>query len=382
MATNPMQRKARNSFILGMLLMLVITGAIIALLFMQLSKKNKAEREAEKAKVSVYVLGEDVKSGQIVTPDMLTTMKVNRSLVPSNATGDIEVITNYALQDKEGNSILTRKIDGKPELVLEKNEKEYIIEQEDNGNYFIDKNKEVKQDKEGKYSISNKNSEADKEFIELNEVPLIAKVDMKKNTMITTEYISKGDNLLQDDVRIQEYNAVILPIDLETGDYIDVRMMLPNGQDFIVISKKEIEVPNIDGVDSDDTILMNLTEDETLHMSCAIVEAFKIKGAKLYATKYTEAGMQKAATPTYVLSAQTLKLLQNDPNVLETAKNELAERYRGMDVNALRNEAINGELDKQGQQADSNYQQKITESITNSKGARKKYLESLAAPVE
>ena len=33
MATNPMQRKARNSFLLGMLLMLVISGAIIALLF-------------------------------------------------------------------------------------------------------------------------------------------------------------------------------------------------------------------------------------------------------------------------------------------------------------------------------------------------------------
>ena len=27
MATNPMQRKARNSFLLGMLLMLIITGA-------------------------------------------------------------------------------------------------------------------------------------------------------------------------------------------------------------------------------------------------------------------------------------------------------------------------------------------------------------------
>ena len=30
MATNPMQRKARNSFLLGMLLMLIICGLIIA----------------------------------------------------------------------------------------------------------------------------------------------------------------------------------------------------------------------------------------------------------------------------------------------------------------------------------------------------------------
>ena len=42
MATNPMQRKARNSFLLGMLVMLLISGIIIALLFIQLiNKKNK-----------------------------------------------------------------------------------------------------------------------------------------------------------------------------------------------------------------------------------------------------------------------------------------------------------------------------------------------------
>ena len=41
MATNPMQRKARNSFLLGMLVMLLISGVIIALLFMQLMNKMK-----------------------------------------------------------------------------------------------------------------------------------------------------------------------------------------------------------------------------------------------------------------------------------------------------------------------------------------------------
>ena len=41
MATNPMQRKARNSFILGMLVMLVICGVIIAFLFIQITNLNK-----------------------------------------------------------------------------------------------------------------------------------------------------------------------------------------------------------------------------------------------------------------------------------------------------------------------------------------------------
>ena len=45
MATNPMQRKARNSFLLGMLVMLLILGIVIALLFMQLMNKVKKEKE-------------------------------------------------------------------------------------------------------------------------------------------------------------------------------------------------------------------------------------------------------------------------------------------------------------------------------------------------
>ena len=55
---------------------------------------------------------------------------------------------------------------------------------------------------------------------------------MNKNTVITLEMIAKSDETLTDDIRRQEYNCVVLPLDLETGDYIDLRLMLPNGQDY------------------------------------------------------------------------------------------------------------------------------------------------------
>ena len=41
MAMNPMQRKANNSFLLGILITLLITGAIIAFLIYQVSSLNK-----------------------------------------------------------------------------------------------------------------------------------------------------------------------------------------------------------------------------------------------------------------------------------------------------------------------------------------------------
>ena len=292
MATNPMQRKARNSFILGMLVMLVICGVIIAFLFIQITNLNKKEQENKQASVKVYVLSQDVGSGQVITTDMFTMQTVNKSLVPSNATSDLSVIENYALQDKEGNEIYTKyDKDKNAVLYIKKDNKEYQLQKEDEtDNYYIEKN-------------------GDKEYVELNSVPLVAKVDMKANTVITKDLISKSDNTVADDVRREEYNVFVLPMDLATGDYIDVRLMLPSGQNYIVVAKKEVTIPNIAGTDSEDTVWLNLREDEILSISSAIVDAARINGAKLYVTKYTEAGMQKAATPTYVVSSETAERL-------------------------------------------------------------------------
>ena len=366
MATNPMQRKARNSFLLGMLVMLLISGIIIALLFMQLMNKIQEENEELANSVKAYVLNQNVKSGQVITTDMLTLQTVNRTLVPSNATSDISLIENYALQDKEGNDIYTKYItndEGEQEgvLYITIDGNEYRVEQEEQTeNYFITRNN-------------------NKEYLELNSVPLVAKVNMNANTLITTELLSKGDNVVQDDVRKQEYNMVVLPIDLTTGDYIDIRLMLPSGQDYIVVSKKEVEIPVIGGVDSEDTIWVNLSEDEILHMSCAIIDAYQINGAKLYATKYTEPGMQVAATPTYPINESTSRLLENDPNILERAMQELSARYNENNSATLRNDYINSAINAQGDQTQTNLQTNMQESITNSQNSRKEYLDSLSA---
>lgn len=418
MATNPMQRKARNSFLLGMLVMLLISGVIIALLFMQLSNKIKKEQEELKASVGVVVLKQDVKSGQVITSDMLEEKIVNKNLVPSNATSDFSVFQNAYLNDKEGNSILTL-YDKNGNAFLYTIKRLYssnngdvfincLIEKEkETGNYYMQKyydeyiyiekdkeenvklyigesetKKEIKKnDEKNEYYVKVNNTEKtiniDKEYIELNKTPLIAKVSMKKNTVITTELLSKSDNVVKDDVRKQEYNMIVLPMDLATGDYIDIRVMFPNGQDFIVVSKKEVEIPIIGDIDSEDTIWINLSEDEILHMSCAIVDSAQVNGAKIYATKYTEAGMQNAAIPTYPINESTSKLLQSNPNIVQKAMDEILTRYNNGNSAELRNNYINSAINSQGTQAQSNLETNMEESITNSKNSRKEYLDSL-----
>lgn len=352
MATNPMQRKARNSFLLGMLLMLVIAGVVIGFLFMQLMEKNRKEQEQIQASKKVYVLKQDVSSGQIITNDMLEVKTISSDLIPSNAFGNIDIIDNYRLQDKEGNDVYTK--DSK--LYIQKDNREYEIKkEEETDNYYITRNN-------------------NKEYVELNAVPIVAKVTMKKNTVLTSELINKSDNPTTDDVRRVEYNMFVLPMDLQTGDYIDVRIMFPSGQNYIVVSKKEVEIPNIGGADSDDTIWLDLKEEEILNLSSAIVEAFQIKGSKLYVTKYKEAGMQEAAIPNYPANSEVMQEIKANPNIVSQAKEELVNRYNV----ELRNEYINSQVNAAGNEGKSNLQTKMDESATNSKSTRKEYLDSLS----
>ena len=86
MASNPMQRQARNSFLLGMVLTLIIAAIIVALMFMQIKKLNEKIKADQAATKSVYVLSKDVKSGQVITSDLFTlaTCKGVRSACKCN----------------------------------------------------------------------------------------------------------------------------------------------------------------------------------------------------------------------------------------------------------------------------------------------------------
>ena len=364
MATNPMQRKARISFILGMLVTLVICGIIIALLFMQIKKYQDKEAQDKASLVQVYALNQDVSSGQIITSDMYSRITISKDMVPSNATSNLDNLSIYALQDKEGNDLYTKNSNGESKLFIKLNGEEQEVKIDDNtGNYYV----------------GNSNN---KKFIELNSVPIIAKVTMKKNTIITKELITKGDNTVADDVRRQEYNSFVLPMDLTTGDYIDIRLMLPTGQDYIVVSKKEVEIPVVGGEESTDTIWLNASEDEIQTISSAIVDAYRIIGSKLYVTKYTEAGMQKASTPTYVVTGETLELIKRDPNILERAASELASRYNKMNYEDVRNNYLNRSVQNAGDEGETNLKTKMEESIVTTQDTRKKYLDSLSGSAE
>lgn len=156
-----------------------------------------------------------------------------------------------------------------------------------------------------------------------NELPVeyISKIKIPAGTIITREMLSELGQEVTNDQRIQEYNMIILPSQLKEGDFIDIRFKLANGNDYIVLPKKKVEQCTTD------TIWMKMYEHEMLTLGNAIVESYQSLGSKLYATIYTDAGLQDALTQTYVVSTNVYGLIASNPNVVNEAKNALWARY-------------------------------------------------------
>ena len=410
MAVNPMQRKARNSFLLGMILTLLITGIIIVLLFLQMKKLNDEKVAEEAAKVNVYAINQDVKSGQIITTDMFTKIQVNKNTVPSNATSMDSVISTWTLQTKDGKQIevdenglyiqepdnieevtkgdnnqYTKLSDGKTVTLRTEPYTDQISE--DETRYLIETTEDAKTGTTRVYEDINtgncyiyiiNSGKAERKYIDLNDVAILAKVDMNKNTIITKDMIVQSNAVVTDDVRVEEYNMISLPADLATDDYIDIRIMFPNGENFIVVSKRQVDIPkNDDGTYISDTIRVQLNEEEILAMSSAMVEAYGVNGTKIYANKYAEPGIQSPALPTYTPNSAVTALIEADANILDKASEGLRTRYSDS-AKQIRNSYIQSEINKMdSEEYNQNIQEKTNTSITNSEAARKLYLETL-----
>jgi len=148
----------------------------------------------------------------------------------------------------------------------------------------------------------------------------VTKIELRANTPLVSSMLFE-EGLVPRDLRLQEFNVIQLPTNLQKGQYVDVRINFPTGQDYIVLSKKKVQEL------SGNIVWYTMDEREILMASSAIIDAY-LQGAKLYALAYVDPGMQEAAIPNYPPNPKVLDLMETDPNILETAKTELARQLR------------------------------------------------------
>ena len=314
MATlNPLEKKARASFIKGLVIAGIIGVIIIAVLVMFIFKMKGEERQRIAAQKQVLILKSDVKSGEEVTLDLLTTELANSEVATPSALTMAKFSELSTITDDAGNLIA---------------------------------------------------------------VKIIAKIDIPAKSMITEDMITTEEDAVTNDLREQEFNMIVLPTSLEDGDTIDVRLRLPSGEDYLVISKKKVKLADLGGTFSPETIKMDVSEDEILTMSAAIVDAYQMAGSKLFAVKYTDPGLQEKATATYVPSTATINLINTDPNILQNARNALITRYNNS-YNQYRGGIDNILNGKDASSRESSIEAGTSSEIATQQSERQTYLEQM-----
>lgn len=254
MAVNPMQRRARNSFLIGFLVALIIMALVVVFLLTRIKALNEEKEALINERSEAIVCTTDLDSGAVVTFEGNFTQKTVITDVPRSEMVSID---------------------------------DFLDETEDGS--------------------------------EAKEVTM--KIAVPSGTIVTKDMIQDSTDILSDTQRIQEYNMILLPSHLKNGDYVDVRLSLPNGQDYIVLTKKRVL-----GTDAT-TVWFKLDEMEINLLNSAIVESYTINGSKLYAIEYVEPGLQEPTIKTYTVSQDVFNLINSNPNILEEVKREYMNGY-------------------------------------------------------
>ncbi|MDQ0271211.1 SAF domain-containing protein [Cytobacillus purgationiresistens] len=149
-----------------------------------------------------------------------------------------------------------------------------------------------------------------------------AKVDMKSGMVMTASILAE-QALTPNDLREAEYNFMLLPSKIKKDDYVDVRIQFPNGNDYVLFSKKKVS--NVEGTN----VWLEMDEEEILTMSSAMVDAY-YENAVIYSLAYVEPELQRASVVTYPVKQNVLDLILESPNVVDIAREELKARGRNV----------------------------------------------------
>lgn len=145
----------------------------------------------------------------------------------------------------------------------------------------------------------------------IQDVELLAdklyKTDLAANTCLTE------DMILEEEVGIdhRELDVVMteIPIGLEAGDYIDVRITFPLGQDCIAMTRKRVIAIY------ENVVKLIVNEEDIYAYESMKTDYGHYRAVRIYGIKYVEAGLQPAAASYYPVNLEIMKTMILDPNM-------------------------------------------------------------------
>lgn len=139
----------------------------------------------------------------------------------------------------------------------------------------------------------------------------IAKVDMKKGSIVSEQLLAEKENA-GNDSRICTYSEIAYSGNLKKGSYADIRISFPNGEDYIVARHKELLAVS----EEEHGLTFCLGESELLRLSSALVDTRQYEDTEIYAVAYQD-NLQESSLITYPMNTNVYVLAGWDPNIVE-----------------------------------------------------------------
>lgn len=228
MMLGPMKKKMITTGVIAFLIPTIVIGVIFGL-YARNKKAEIAELRVKAETQMAYVLADDLPVNHIMSENDVTLVEAKKETLPNDA---------------------------------------YIATP------ILDKNGKAVTDKAGNIQYN-----YDKAFIGRK-----LKSATSARTIISDALFLQDSDNLSVDLRSREFNMISLPSNLVEGDYIDIRILFPTGEDYLVVAGKEV-VGTGANADSN-SIFLELNEEEIVRVSSAIIESYISDGINVYATKY------------------------------------------------------------------------------------------------
>lgn len=154
-------------------------------------------------------------------------------------------------------------------------------------------------------------SQSKKYYMREEHIGMVSRINIRKGSYILEDMIV--DNLLNGNIREIMYNILFINSNLKHNDVVDVRILFPNGEDYIILSKKSVKHEDTKRGD----LFLWLEEKELLDMAGAVVDTYMYPGSKIYTTRYLEPSIQDESITNYIPNLSTLNLIKNSENILK-----------------------------------------------------------------
>jgi tetrahydromethanopterin S-methyltransferase subunit G len=158
------------------------------------------------------------------------------------------------------------------------------------------------------------------------------KISLSSGTIITSDMLMQQK--LTDDERTLDVVLDEIPIGIEVGDYVDIRIAFPLGQDYIAMTHKE--VVEING----STLKLIVSQQDFYSYQSMQTDEALYSSTKAYGSTYIEGGMQVAAQQYYPVSLDVLKTMLLDPNIDTSDYSDVLKRREQLEKQLLNSNKV------------------------------------------